>query len=98
MYPPEIERFYFRRAKNNFHTIDVVRWNRLPYFEHYTNVNQCTYSMTVDTDITLLLQELKIRGHKLYPAFIYMVTRVVNEREEFKTSYGSEGSWGTGIP
>lgn len=46
----------------NFHTIDIERWNRLPYFEHYTNVNQCTYSMTLDTDITLLLQALKIRG------------------------------------
>lgn len=82
----------------NFHTIDIERWNRLPYFEHYTNVNQCTYSMTVDTDITLLLQALKIRGYKLYPAFIYMVTRVVNERAEFKTSYSPGGSWGTGIP
>ncbi|WFB56008.1 type A chloramphenicol O-acetyltransferase [Paenibacillus sp. BR1-192] len=78
----------------NFHTIDIERWNRLPYFEHYTNVNQCTYSMTVDTDITLLLQALKIRGYKLYPAFIYMVTRVVNERAEFKTSYSPGGQLG----
>ncbi|MDZ4938504.1 type A chloramphenicol O-acetyltransferase, partial [Clostridium perfringens] len=76
-----------------FHIIDVEQWTRKPYYEHYRS-NKCTFSITVDIDITRLLYSLKANGFKLYPAFIYMVTRVVNNRVEFKTSYSPEGELG----
>lgn len=85
----------------NFNVIDIEQWTRKPYFEHYTTVNKCTYSMTVDIDVTQLLQSLKARGLKLYPAFIYMVTCVVNDRVEFRTSYTSKqqlGYWDSMTP
>lgn len=64
-----------------FNIIDKEEWDRLPYFEHYLK-QQCTFSMTANIDITLLMEQLRNRGIKFYPAFIYMVTRVVNSHEE----------------
>lgn len=77
-----------------FNPIEMERWSRKPYFEHYLNHVRCTYSMTADIDITLLREELKYRGIKLYPALIYMITTVVNRHGEFRTCLDSEGRLG----
>ncbi|MBH5320294.1 type A chloramphenicol O-acetyltransferase [Paenibacillus sp. GSMTC-2017] len=77
-----------------FNPIDMNNWNRKPYFEHYLNDVRCTYSMTANIDITLLLSELKIKGVKLYPALIHMIATVVNCNSEFRTCYDSEGRLG----
>jgi chloramphenicol O-acetyltransferase type A len=77
-----------------FQPIDLDTWSRRPYFEHYLNRVKCTYSMTANIDITQLLGELKLRGMKLYPAFIYMITTVVNNHPEFRTCFDSEGRLG----
>ncbi len=50
--------------------------------------------MTANIDITSLLEQLQNKGIKFYPAFIYMVTRVVNSHEEFRTCFNDEGALG----
>lgn len=77
-----------------FNPIVIDNWSRKPYFEHYLNNVRCTYSMTVNIDITLLLSELKHKGIKLYPALIHMITTVVNRHSEFRTCFDSEGRLG----
>ncbi|MFD3261171.1 type A chloramphenicol O-acetyltransferase [Paenibacillus lentus] len=77
-----------------FNPIDIDSWNRKPYFEHYLNHVRCTYSMTANIDITLLQEELKSMGMKLYPALLYMITTVVNRHCEFRTCFDSEGRLG----
>ncbi|CAG7652226.1 type A chloramphenicol O-acetyltransferase [Paenibacillus allorhizosphaerae] len=77
-----------------FHPIDVNSWGRKPYFEHYLNNVRCTYSMTANVDITLLLAVLKNKGVKLYPAMIHMITTVVNRHREFRTCFNAEGRLG----
>jgi chloramphenicol O-acetyltransferase type A len=77
-----------------FNPIVIENWSRKPYFEHYLNNVRCTYSMTVNIDITLLLSELKNKGIKLYPALIHMITTVVNRHSEFRTCFDSEGRLG----
>jgi len=65
-----------------FNLIEKEKWDRLPYFEHYLN-QKCTFSITANIDITTLLEQLRNKGIKLYPSFIYMVTRIVNSHKEF---------------
>ncbi|NMM53342.1 type A chloramphenicol O-acetyltransferase [Paenibacillus aquistagni] len=77
-----------------FNPIVIDQWSRKPYFEHYLNHVRCTYSMTANLDITLLLAELKHKGIKLYPAFIHMITSVVNQHVEFRTCFDAEGRLG----
>ncbi|WP_080848988.1 type A chloramphenicol O-acetyltransferase [Cytobacillus gottheilii] len=76
-----------------FNLIEKEKWDRLPYFEHYLN-QKCTFSITANIDITTLLEQLRNKGIKLYPAFIYMVTRIVNAHKEFRACFNDEGELG----
>ncbi|GGD82264.1 type A chloramphenicol O-acetyltransferase [Paenibacillus nasutitermitis] len=78
----------------NFNPITVDTWDRKPYFEHYLNHVRCTYSITANLDITLLLAETKSKGIKLYPALIHMIAAIVNRHIEFRTCFDSENRLG----
>lgn len=77
-----------------FNLIDIEKWNRKVYFNHYLNAVRCTYSMTVNIEITDLLQEIKYRNIKLYPTLIYMIASVVNKHIEFRTCFNQNGDLG----
>ncbi|PGE60240.1 type A chloramphenicol O-acetyltransferase [Bacillus wiedmannii] len=76
-----------------FHIIDRDNWNREQYFAHYLKL-KCTFSMTVNVDITRLLKELHQKGIKFYPVFIYLISRVINNHKEFRTCFNDEGVLG----
>ncbi|PTM58544.1 type A chloramphenicol O-acetyltransferase [Desmospora activa] len=78
----------------NFYRIDLERWSRRPYFEHFMNENKCSFSLTANVNVTTLLQQLRNKNLKFYPAFIYMVSRVVNKHVEFRTAYNQQGQLG----
>lgn len=60
-------------------------WHRKEYYHHYLNNVVCTYSITVNVDVTSL------KGQKLYPAMLWLLTSTVNEMEEFRTHINSQG-------
>ena len=72
----------------NFSTIDLEHWERREYFEHYLNQVPCTYSMTTKLDITKIRQE----GRRLYPTMLYLLTKTVNQFEQFRTAFRPDGS------
>lgn len=77
-----------------FILIDISKWDRKEYFEFYLTQVPCTYSMTLNLDLTSLLQEIKKREIKLYPTMIYLLSRIVNKHEEFRTSIDADGKVG----
>lgn len=79
-----------------FNSIVLDQWDRKPYFDHYLNQVRCTYSITANLDITLLINELKLKGLKFYPALIHMISTVVNAHREFRTCFDAEEDWATG--
>ena len=68
-----------------FKLIDIENWERKEFYEHFINEVVCSYSVTVNIDITNLL------GQKLYPAMIWLLTKTVNDMPEFRTSLTKEG-------
>lgn len=68
-----------------FHLIDMDSWPRKEYYQHYMNQVVCTYSMSVEIDVTPLM------GMKLYPAMLWLLTDAVNQYEEFRTHLSAEG-------
>jgi len=76
-----------------FCEIDQEKWDRNVYFENYLN-QKCTFSLTANIDITLLLKNIQIKGIKLYPSFIYMVSKIVNDHKEFRTCFNDNGVLG----
>lgn len=84
-----------------FRLINKEYWKRKPYFEHYFHQLRCTYSITVNIDITEVVAFRKKFNTKLYPLLIYAVTKAVNNHEEFRTTIdenGNLGIWNTLSP
>lgn len=77
-----------------FVKLDMSRWNRREHFEHYLHNVRCSYSLTVEVDVTELHGALKTAGLKAYPAQIYMVATVVNRLPEFRMSLDEQGHLG----
>jgi len=69
----------------SFKLIDVENWERKEFYEHFIKEVVCTYSITVDLDIT------NLKGQRLYPAMIWLLTKTVNEMPESRTSLTKEG-------
>jgi chloramphenicol O-acetyltransferase type A len=76
-----------------FNKIDLENWKRNELFNHYLN-QQTTFSITTEIDISDLHRVTKQKGYKFYPAFIFLVTSVVNSNKAFRTNFNSEGELG----
>lgn len=74
----------------SFKPIDISNWKRREHFEHYLNQVPCSYSMTLNLDLTELLKEIKKRKAKVYPTMIYLISRMVNSHEEFRTTVNKD--------
>ena len=70
-----------------FTPIDLAGWPRSEHYNHYMNNVPCTYSLTVQLDITAI----RDAGLKLYPAMLYCLAREVNRRAEFRLRLDAEG-------
>jgi chloramphenicol O-acetyltransferase type A len=77
-----------------FKLIDTSSWKRKPYFDHYFNQIRCTYSITVNIDITNVLSFKDRNKVKLYPLLIYVISKAVNKYEEFRTAINDRGEIG----
>ena len=66
--------------------VDLSRWARKEHFEAFQTFAQCTFSQTVQIDITILLKDIKTLGWKIYPTIIFLLAKIVNRHEEFRMS------------
>ncbi len=63
-----------------FEKIDMEKWERKEHYHHFYNKVVCSYSFTVNLDITALKNE------KLYPALLWRITKAVNKMPQFRTN------------
>lgn len=68
-----------------FRLIDIENWERREFYEHFINEVVCTCSVVVNLDIT------RLKGQRLYPAMIWLLTKTVNDMEQFRTCLKKEG-------
>lgn len=68
-----------------FNPIDLEKWERKEYYLRFMNEVRCAYSATVNLDIT------NLKGRRLYPAMIWLLTQTVNLFPEFRTALTDEG-------
>lgn len=74
--------------------IDRAAWKREEYFNHYVHAVPCSYSMTVNLDVTRLKRTLNTERLSFEAAMIYLLTMQVNRHEEFRMSMDAEGRLG----
>lgn len=78
----------------SFTLIDKQNWQRKEYFDHYMQSVPCTYSMTIDLDISIILKRIKLQKISLYPVMIYAFSRIANSHKEFQMSINQKGQLG----
>nr|WP_154960073.1 type A chloramphenicol O-acetyltransferase [Paenibacillus xylanexedens] len=77
----------------NFNKIDFNTWNRTDIFHHYMNQNT-SFSLTNEMDVTAVYQLIKQKEYRFYPAFIFLISSVVNSNRAFRTGYNKDGDLG----
>lgn len=81
-----------------FTEINLSSWDRKYYYDYFMeekNKMRCRFGMTAHVDITELLSNIKKQKLRCYPTFTYLVSRVINNHEEFRISEnnGILGVW-----
>jgi Chloramphenicol O-acetyltransferase len=87
-------------AEPNFTPIDLQTWPRGQMFYYFSKMAPTGYSLTVSLDVTEMRKALKSRGKKFFPAYLWLVTKLLNRQTEFKVAYRDEvlGFWDTLTP
>lgn len=82
-------------TQQGFHPIDLNSWPMAQTFYYYTRMAPTSYTVTVTMDVTTLRRELKARGLKFFPAYLYLVTRAVERQRELRMAVrdGVPGYW-----
>lgn len=68
----------------NYSKFVLSNWKRKEHFEILKSYGQCTFSQTVQLDITNVIAYTKSQGFKFYPVMIHLISRIVNRFPEFK--------------
>lgn len=71
----------------NYKVIDIEKYYRNGVFRHFTEDCKCSVSMTARVDVTALVEYSKRRGTKFYINFLYILSRVLNSRDDYKMGY-----------
>ncbi len=71
----------------NYKIIDKEKYYRKGVYRHFTEDCKCSVSMTAHTDVTGLVSSSKQRGTKFYIDFLYILTKVLNSRDDYKMGY-----------
>ena len=71
----------------NYKIIDKETYYRKGVYRHFTEDCKCSVSMTAKVDVTALAASSKKRGTKFYLDFLYLLTKVLNSREDYRMSY-----------
>ena len=71
----------------NYKVIDKEQYYRKGVFRHFTEDCKCSTSMTARIDVTELAAYSKNAGTKFYVNFLYLLSKVLNAREDYRMGY-----------
>lgn len=67
-----------------FQPIDIQTWPMAQAFYYYTQMAPTGYTVNVNMDVTVLRKELKARGYKFFPAYIYLVSKAITKQQQLR--------------
>ena len=71
----------------NYRTIDRESYYRKGVFHHFSEDCKCSTSMTARIDVTDLVEYSQKTKTKFYINFLYILTKVMNSREDYRMGY-----------
>ena len=76
----------------SYKVIDKESYYRKGVFRHFTEDCKCSCSITARLDVTELVRASEASGTKFYLNFLYLLSKVLNSRDDYKMAY----LWQTG--
>ena len=67
-----------------YKNIDRQTYYRKGVYRHFTEDCKCSISMTARIDVTALAAYSKETGTKFYLNFLYLLSKVMNSREDYR--------------
>ena len=77
-----------------FNIIKQNEWNRKNTYNEFFNNSPCTYSMTVNIDITSLYKTARCHNLKLFPTILFGLSHIVNSERAFRMDLDGNGQLG----
>lgn len=71
----------------NYRVIDKEKYYRNGVYRHFTEDCKCSISMTARIDVTALVEYSKETDTKFYLNFLYILTKALNSREDYRMDY-----------
>ncbi len=71
----------------SYRVIDKETYYRKGVFRHFTQDCKCSTSMTARMDVTELAAYSRETGTKFYVNFLYILTKVLNSRDDYRMGY-----------
>lgn len=71
----------------NYRVIDKEKYYRKGVYRHFTEDCKCSVSMTARIDVTALAEWSKKNGMKFYLCFLYILSKVLNSRDDYRMAY-----------
>ncbi len=71
----------------NYKVIDKESYYRKGVFRHFSEDCRCSCSMTARVDVTELVERSRESGTKFYLNFLYILSKVLNSREDYRMGY-----------
>ena len=70
-----------------YRVIDRETYYRRGVYRHFTEDCKCSTSMTARLDVTALAEASKRAGTKFHINFLYLLSKVLNSREDYRMGY-----------
>ncbi len=74
--------------------IDMENWDRKKIYEHYMTDVPCTYSMSVNVNISKLLSQIKKENINFFPVILFCISSIINKHNEFRMQVDEQGNLG----
>lgn len=74
-------------AGTAYRILDLDTYYRRGVYRHFTEDCKCSTSMTARVDVTELYDSAKKRGTKFYIDFLYLLSKTLNSRDDYKIVY-----------
>lgn len=71
----------------NYKKVDKNTYYRKELFRHFSEDFKCSTSITARINVTKLKEYSEAKGTKFYINFLYLLSKVVNSREDYRMGY-----------
>lgn len=71
----------------SYKVIDIDKYYRKESFLRFSTQNMCSFAMSGRIDVTNLVNYSKEKSSKFYINFLYLISKVINSRDDYKLWY-----------